>query len=741
MSHSTPEHSHSDPAIDVPKAWASLVPSSQTHFRLHFFGAVLRVIVHLRRLSDQKGLERAFGRFPFLTSYLEVLRPYLPEGLDWEASIRWWSAHLIQWDVYAADRSPQPLPLFELAQQGFSSHALHLLVLVGLVEEDARFGGLFADLQAPLAQRRPCLELLRQLLALPDDAGEVWEIARSLLEAGLIEPQQKEVPRAEWVFRVPALLWDPIRGRRELQPTPGLRFEPPERLAELSSLIVPDALRSRLERLPRLLQGEVGGTEADEDARVEVFILRGPLGSHREQVLGAVARELGRGALLIKPSGRSSEAQTALQTPLQTTLGPLCILLKALPILVLELSPGETAELPAFTGYTGPLGVMMGPEGGLVGPRLQRALTLELPHSGLEDRKRAWMEVLDGTPVEDLDAIAGRFLLPLSHLRQVAQQAKSLASLERSPMVTLHHVQEASEALNRQQLDSLAHRLEPEGGWERLVVSAPVLEKLKELEYRCRNREQVKLGEGFGTSGPRGVRALLTGPSGTGKTLAAQVLAARLEKSIYRVDLASVVNKYIGETEKNLHQVLARAEALDVILLIDEGDALLGNRTQVRSANDRYANLETNYLLQRIEHYQGIVLVTTNAADHIDSAFQRRMDVVVCFLHPQPEQRKRIWKLHLPETHAVTDGLLESVSSRCALTGGQIRNATMHAALLAAGAGGVIRDSDLEAALYSEYRKAGAVCPLHPVSRGQGKAGMGGFVSLLRTQGKGPTQG
>ncbi|MCB0231655.1 MAG: ATP-binding protein, partial [Anaerolineae bacterium] len=120
-----------------------------------------------------------------------------------------------------------------------------------------------------------------------------------------------------------------------------------------------------------------------------------------------------------------------------------------------------------------------------------------------------------------------------------------------------------------------------------------------------------------------------------------------------------VVNKYIGETEKNLHRVLSTAEDLDVVLLLDEGDALLGTRTEVRSSNDRYANLETNYLLQRLENYQGIVLITTNAGENIDSAFQRRMDVVVNFVTPQAEERWHIWQLHLPEAHSVDQSVLE----------------------------------------------------------------------------------
>jgi SpoVK/Ycf46/Vps4 family AAA+-type ATPase len=179
------------------------------------------------------------------------------------------------------------------------------------------------------------------------------------------------------------------------------------------------------------------------------------------------------------------------------------------------------------------------------------------------------------------------------------------------------------------------------------------------------------------------------------------------------VDLASVINKYIGETEKNLHQVLSRAEELDIILLLDEGDALLGQRTDVKSSNDRYANLETNYLLQRLEHYQGIVLVTTNAAQNIDTAFQRRMDVVVQFIPPQVDERWAIWQLHLPDDHCIGSDLLARVAASCDLTGGQIRNAAQLATLLAVSEGNrPVGDRHLIEALRAEYRKAGAICPL-----------------------------
>jgi SpoVK/Ycf46/Vps4 family AAA+-type ATPase len=271
---------------------------------------------------------------------------------------------------------------------------------------------------------------------------------------------------------------------------------------------------------------------------------------------------------------------------------------------------------------------------------------------------------------------------------------------------------------------------------DQLVVGAETHGRLIELLQRCRHREGLRahLGAGFGGSAHVGVRALFVGVSGTGKTLAARLLAAELGKDLYRVNLAAVVNKYIGETEKNLHHILSQAEALDVVLLLDEGDALLGTRTEIRSSNDRYANLETNFLLQRLEQYQGIAIVTTNAAHTIDSAFQRRMDVIARFDPPQAEERLRIWGLHLPADHQIDPIYVQHVSAQCVLTGAQIRNIVLHAALLAVDAGQPIRQGHLEAALRGEYQKAGAVFPMQAAKRNG--AVMSHFLDAIGSEGR-----
>jgi len=398
-------------------------------------------------------------------------------------------------------------------------------------------------------------------------------------------------------------------------------------------------------------------------------------------------------------------------------VGPLATLLNALPVIVLDLAPGETAELPRLHGYAGPLGVVLGKQGGLSGAATERALSLTLETPGVQARRLHWQQSSGAHLVGELDVVCERFRLTSGNIRRTAALAQSYMALAERLEVALVDVQEASRALNRQALETLAQHVPTTGDWSHLAVADETLRELINLESRCRHREHLHtaVGVALRTQLNTGVRALLSGPSGTGKTLAARLLASVLQKDLYRLDLSAVVNKYIGETEKSLNQVLARAEELDVILLLDEGDALLTRRTNVQTSNDRYANLETNYLLQRLESFEGILIVTTNASSRIDDAFQRRMDVVVDFRLPDVAERWAIWQLHLPAEHAIDLSFLREVAVRCILTGGQIRNAVLHASLLGLNDGGTMT-AHVETAVQREYRKMGAVCPLRPTS-------------------------
>jgi SpoVK/Ycf46/Vps4 family AAA+-type ATPase len=233
------------------------------------------------------------------------------------------------------------------------------------------------------------------------------------------------------------------------------------------------------------------------------------------------------------------------------------------------------------------------------------------------------------------------------------------------------------------------------------------------LLLRCLTRDRLAEGLGASTAARYhpGVRVLFVGPSGTGKTLAAGWLATRLGLPLYRVDLASVTSKYIGETEKNLAQLLARAEQAEVVLLFDEADSLFGKRTDVKEANDRFANAQTNYLLQRIESFDGITLLTSNSRSRFDSAFSRRLDMVIEFALPGPEERRALWQSHLGQGHSLTQKELNQLAATVDFSGGHIRNAVLTAAVLAREHSRSIEYADLLQGILSECRKLGRQMP------------------------------
>jgi hypothetical protein len=258
----------------------------------------------------------------------------------------------------------------------------------------------------------------------------------------------------------------------------------------------------------------------------------------------------------------------------------------------------------------------------------------------------------------------------------------------------------------RPRLDNMAQRIEPAATWDDLVL--PEMQRQTLLEIAVHVKERVKVYEswGFGakSSGGLGISALFTGGSGTGKTMAAEVLANELRIDLYRIDLSQVVSKYIGETEKNLRHVFDAAEEGGAILLFDEADALFGKRSEVKDSHDRYANIEVSYLLQRMEAYRGLAILTTNMKSAVDTAFLRRIRFIVHFPFPDAKQRMRIWKGIFPES-TPTDELDTEKLARLNVAGGNIRNIALNAAFLAADAGGEVRMEHLLRAVRSEYMK------------------------------------
>ena len=682
------------PASSPPAAFADIPRDPAGHFRLHFYAAVFYLANYLyhSRTGDQHGLGQALEAFPFLGRYLGELKARLPEKIGWQASIAWWDAQLKAWE----EGRELQLPLC----RAFAERAERIaLVLIGLVEEEPRFGAFFSALEDRPGARRPALATVESVMIA---AGAPSGVCARLLERGAVTVVDPDAPRSEWELRVPQPLWRVVRGDAPGSEADGYRLIQREELPERGELA---GLEPEMTNLPQLVR----------EGKVRALVVRGSPGSDRLRAVGAAARLLGLNLLVLE-----YDAARAKESP--PWLGVLAQLTGSLPVFQVDPLPGETLAIPPLKGYNGLVAVASGLFGGIAfddgiglgGLAGASAVTITLPRLGPHEREALWRRALGERASGDVNVISERLRLPAGYIRRAAGLAAAQAELAGRAQVTFADVRAAVRLLGREALETVAVRLETGGSWNDLVASPAVVARLMELQRRCIHRERLPdaLGDAFRSQPSRGVKALFSGPSGTGKSLAAKILASELGMDLYQIDLSAVVSKYVGETEKNLHRALTAAEELDVVLLLDEGDALLGKRSEVRGANDRYANLETNFLLQRLEAYEGIVFITTNAAENIDPAFQRRMDAVIAFPLPGARERLAIWRLHLPAGHGVDEAFLEHVAQICAFNGGQIRNVVQHAALLALDEGGPIKKEHLIAAVRSEYQKRGALCPL-----------------------------
>jgi hypothetical protein len=326
----------------------------------------------------------------------------------------------------------------------------------------------------------------------------------------------------------------------------------------------------------------------------------------------------------------------------------------------------------------------------------------------------AWAAALGAENVPDFDlaATVAPYHLPDEHISRAARAAVDLARFEGTPLSPAH-LRLAARQQSASGLEQHARRIRPAVDWSDLVLPDRPLTQLRELALRARHRDRVlgdwRLSAGGGRG--RGVLGLFAGESGTGKTLSAEVVAAELGLDLYVVQLSSVVDKYVGETEKNLERIFTEADRTDAVLLFDEADAVFGKRSEVKDAHDRYANMESAYLLQRLESFDGIALLTTNLRANIDEAFTRRLDLVVDFPFPDAEQRLALWRHSLSHVPCVEDVRLEAVAADFELAGGSIRSAVVTAAYLAAGRGDLVTAADLLEGARREYRKAGRLVP------------------------------
>ncbi|MBO3457564.1 ATP-binding protein [Aetokthonos hydrillicola Thurmond2011] len=321
------------------------------------------------------------------------------------------------------------------------------------------------------------------------------------------------------------------------------------------------------------------------------------------------------------------------------------------------------------------------------------------------EQKLLWQNALGNWAADingQIEPLVMQFNLSTQGIQAACLELQTQES-EKAPINTLW---KACRAQARTRLDDLAQRIEPVATWDDLVLPELQHQILKQIAAHVKQRAKVYETWGFASKSASGlgISALFAGMSGTGKTMAAEVLAHQLQLDLYRIDLSSVVSKYIGETEKNLRRVFDAAEAGGAILLFDEADALFGKRSEVKDSHDRYANIEVSYLLQRMEAYRGLAILTTNLKGALDTAFLRRLRFIVQFPFPDAAQRTEIWRRIFP-SDTPTEGLDMMKLGRLNVAGGNIRNIALNAAFLAADAGEAVQMKHLLAAAQSEYSK------------------------------------
>ena len=436
--------------------------------------------------------------------------------------------------------------------------------------------------------------------------------------------------------------------------------------------------------------------------------LVGARGAGKHVVAGAIADRLGLGCYVFDPSKVSAQAgeRPSVRRLLEREV---MLLQAALYIDGTGHDRRDAVTTAVVTGLVEGLApfFMLGSEEPWHTDNEMLAIAVRKPDA--REQRALWERMLGGTFGADgarLDQLVQQFDLGPTAIAQAVTRVRRGVSRGGERELTVDRLWDACRELTRRSLVDLGARLTSAHTWDDIVLPSDVLAQLREIADQVAHRFTVYETWGFGTRLTRGagVTALFAGPSGTGKTMAAEVLANHLKLALYRIDLAGVVNKYIGETEKNLRRVFDAAEEGGVILFFDEADALFGKRTEVKDSHDRYANIEIDYLLQRMETYRGLAILATNRKTSLDRAFLRRLRFLVDFPIPDPRSRRAIWQKVFPASAPARNLDFDALSA-LEITGGNIRNVAVNGAFLAASAGADISMTHLVRAARREYTK------------------------------------
>lgn len=569
------------------------------------------------------------------------------------------------------------------------------ILLIALIPDlDDRFEAFYGYLNDDVTRRRPSVGLALGLCGLSAaDAGARGRLGPSapLRAGGLLLVEEGDRPLLSRELRVPDRVTSHLLGDDTPAPRIADLLAPWRDVRDVSGVGDPGPLARGLDGGMPLayLREEQGGAGTALAASALTRSGRGTLGVDLERLAAdpnptEAVRVLAREARL---------------TGAGLVCGPVDVLAREKPEVIRTVAD---APLPVILVGRAPWDATWS---------TRPPLLLHAPRVEPPARAALWTKAYAQAVPPDLDVtgVLSPFLLSPDQIARAARSAAQASALDGGTLGP-DHIRAGARAQNAAGLDRLARRIEPTVGWPDLVLPPDPLTRLRELTARARHRDLV-LGEwGMRPGGGRGrgVTALFAGDSGTGKTMSAEVIAADLGLDLYTVDLSTVIDKYVGETEKNLERIFSEAAGINGVLLFDEADAIFGKRSEVKDAHDRYANVESAYLLQRMESFDGLAILATNLRANLDDAFTRRLDLVIDFPVPDAEQRLLLWERCLGRVLPRSSGLdLRFCAESFELAGGNIRSVAVTAAYLSAESGEPVTMSDLIRGVQREYQKLG----------------------------------